>query len=197
MRYAVLICFFWTAAFALANPIVTLTLDSSVGYGAPAGTPDPDSCLSSDCVLFSGTITDLGDPDTDTPGVYYSYTLVGLPYTAGSPDFDNELTLDTYFSPPGLMSGDPASATDGNPQNIYYGPIFAVDIPAGTPNGVYTDIVNIDFENLDTGNITTLSQTVTVVIPEPGGAGLLLAGLLPFAAGRGARCKRRSSEASQ
>jgi hypothetical protein len=182
---------------AHANPIITFTLDSNIGYGAPAGNPDPDTCLPSNCVLFTGTLTDFGDPATDITGVYYSYDAVSFPYTADAPAFANVLTLDTYLSPPGLMSGDPNSAMDGNPQNVYTGPIFEVDIPEGTPSGIYTDIVDIDFTNLDTGATTTVSQIATVVVvPEPLPIRLSFAGLLAFAVWRGVRRKWRSSEAS-
>src|SRR5271165_6231222 len=79
---------------------LTLTLDSYIGYGAAALTPpDPNMCLSPNCVLFTGTMY---DTDTDD-----SYLLIGAPYTnaADMTDFAGVLSLDNT-SPTGLLGGD-------------------------------------------------------------------------------------------
>ena len=162
-------------AVAHADPIVTLTLDSNNGYGAPTGlNPEPGPpCMAPNCVLFTGTITDYGDPLTDNIGGsgYYSYDLVSVAYTLNSDPtiFSGPLTFD-YTAPVGLMSGDPNAGDgdgltgDGNPQDIYTGPIFGVDIPTGTPDGIYQATVYIDFTNLDTNVTSTLSESVEVIL---------------------------------
>ena len=186
---------------------LTLTLDSNIGYGGPTNLPpDPNTCLSPNCVLFTGTLTDNDvDPQPDN---YPSFLYIGIPYTdaADTITFDSVLSLDN-IAPTGVLSGDTLWASDesSNPPNTYSGPIFGVDIPVGTPDGVYEDMVNLDItpyaynandEMYEAGSVFTVSEQVTVVIPEPSTAGCLFAGLAALAAWCGVKRKWRSSEAS-
>jgi hypothetical protein len=179
---------------------LAFTLDSYIGYGMPTSlNPDPDSCLPPNCVLFTGTLTDNDvDPQPDTNP---SYLGIGTPYTDASDmvTFDGVLSLDNV-APTGVLSGDTEWATDGllNPANTYSGPIFGVDIPTGTPAGVYVDAVNLDIYPTNGNSQFTVSATVTVVVaPEPAVAGLMLGGLAALATWWGVRRKWPSLEASR
>ena len=93
---------------AYATPVITFSLDSNIGYGAPAGSPDPDTCLPSNCVLFTGTSTDFGDSATDMAGFYYSFDAVSFPYTADAPAFSEfSDTWILYFAAWPDECGDP------------------------------------------------------------------------------------------
>jgi hypothetical protein len=191
------------AAFPANADELTFTLDSYTGFGLPTSlNPDPDTCRPPNCVLFTGTLT---DSDIDgTPDLNPSYLLISVPYTGDAPftdsadqfNFAGILLLDN-LAPPGLFSGDTDYATDGllNPPNTFTGAVFGVDIPSGTPLGVYQDTVRLDVTPTNGNNPFTVSAVVTVVVaPEPAPAGLLLGGLAVLAVGYGVKRKWRSSE---
>jgi hypothetical protein len=178
---------------------LTFFLNSYVGYGEATSVNPSGSagfCVSSNCVLFTGTLTDNDvDPSPDTNP---SNLLIFSPYTsaADSVTFDGALMLDNT-APLSDLSGDTNYATDGllNPPNTYSGPIFGIDIPVGTPVGVYVDAVNLDIFPTNGNSPFTVSADVTVVVaPEPAAAGLLLGGLAVLA---GVKRKWRSFAASR
>jgi hypothetical protein len=181
---------------------LTFTLDSYIGYGNPTSqNPDPNSCLPPNCVLFTGTLTDNDvDPQPDNSP---SYLSVGLPYTdaADMVTFDGVLSLDNTAPAIGVLSGD-TNPLDLQPPTMESGPVFGVDIPVGTPWGLYIDTVNIDITPTNGNNPFTVSAQVTVVVvPEPSAASCLFAGLAVLAAcwgvRRGVFNKWRFSEASR
>jgi hypothetical protein len=178
------------------------TLDSCTGYGmATNQNPDPDTCLPPNCVLFTGELIDNDvDPQPDTSP---SYLIIGNPYTDASDmvTFDGVLSLDNIEPTYGVLSGD-TNPADLQPPTMESGPIFGVDIPAGTPVGVYVDTVNLDIYPTNGNSQFTVSAQVTVVVvPEPSAASSLFAGLAALAAWSGVKCgvkrKWRSSEASR
>jgi hypothetical protein len=188
VSFAALAVLALAAATAQADEL-TFTLDSYIGYGSATNLdPDPNSCLPPNCVLFTGTLTD-NDVDLQ-PDNNPSYLSISTPYTDASDmvTFDGVLSLDN-IAPTGILSGDTEWATDGllNPPNTYpdtypdSGPIFGIDIPAGTPEGVYTDTVYLDITPTNGNDPFTVSATVTVIIPEPAAAGLMLGGLAALA----------------
>jgi len=126
---------------------------------------------------------------------------ISTPYT-DAPDtitFDGILSLDN-IAPTGVLSGDTEWATDGflNPPNTYSGQIFGIDIPSGTPVGVYEDTVNLDIYPTNGNSQFTVSAQVTVVVtPEPSAASCLFAGLAALAAWCGVKRKWPSFEASR
>lgn len=185
----------WISVTAQADEL-TYSLVSNVGYGSATGqNPDPDFCAPPNCVLFTGTLMDNDvDPSLDTNPTYLG---ISTPYTAAADmtDFALVLSIDNV-APTGVLSGDTNYATDnlGNPPNIYQGPIFGVDIPAGTPVGDYVDAVYLEIYPTNGNSPFTVSQTVdVVVIPEPSALWLSLAGLVLLVAWRGLLCGRRFS----
>lgn len=190
---------------AYGNPIVpdlTIALDSSLGSGyGTSGNPLPGFCVQPNCVLFTGTLT---DNDVDLSFMQITdielSTLTPTPATGGL-TLDNSLFFDNSS---GYLVGDPAWANDGDAdfglQNYYSGPLFGIDIENLTTPGFYEGTVTISTMGgtNDTGSGQTFTQSFTVeVTPEPAAAGLLLAGLLPFAAWRGVKRKWRSFAASR
>ena len=189
---------------ALADPIgdVKFSLDSLTGAGyVPEIAPDADTCLGVGCVLFTGTLTNTDDDPTDT----FPMMLTGISVAFAFGPANNFLSVDnTFYEDVPLLSTDPDYNSDslGNPPDTYSGDLFGIDIAPGAVPGVYSGTVTIAGEGgLGDENYSgfTISQdtTVTVLAPEPGGAGLLLAGLLSFTMWRGAKLKWRSSEASR
>jgi hypothetical protein len=180
---------------AQANEL-TFTLDSYIGYGMATGqNPDPNSCLAPNCVLFTGTLTDNDvDPQPDN---FPSYLGIGTPYTdaVDMMTFDGVLSLDNIAPADGVLSGD-TNPGDLQPPTFESGPIFGVDIPAGTPLGVYVDTVNLDITPTNGNSPFTVSAQVTVVVaPEPSAAGCLLAGLAALAVWCGVKRRWPSFEA--
>ena len=195
-----ILSFLTFAALPVQASELTFTLDSDIGYGTPTSmNPDPSTCLPPNCVLFTGTLTDNDvDPQPDNNP---SYLFIGTPYTDASDmlTFDGVLSLDN-IAPIGTLSGDTECANDGfaNPANTYSGPIFGVDIPAGTPAGVYVDAVNLDITPTNGNSLFTVSAEVTVVVvaPEPSAVRCLFAGLAAMAAWWGVKRRWPSFEAS-
>jgi len=123
---------------------LTFTLDSNTGSGSATDLP-PDAnppCISSNCIIFTGTLT---DNDSDSSLLFLVGVSIAFSVSNPSTGF---LSIDNTFDfdVPGVLSGDPAYATDnsGNPANRYTGPIFGIDIAPGTPAGVYSGAVTID-----------------------------------------------------
>lgn len=188
----------FASAPAYGDSDLTFTLDSGIGSGASTNlSPDADTCLPPNCVLFSGT---LFDTDTDLSDLY----LTDISVAFSSNPASGALTVDNTFydDVPGVLSGDPNYATDnlGNPPNSYSGPIFGIDIAPETTVGVYTGTVTIDGlggTNDPEYNGFTVSANITVVVtPEPAAGGLALVGLAAFAA-RGRVIRWHSSAASR
>jgi hypothetical protein len=176
---------------------LTFELDSYIGYGmATSLNPDPNSCLPPNCVLFTGTLTDNDvDPQPDSNP---SLLGIGLPYTDAADliDFDGVLSLDNV-APIGGLSGDANYGADLTFPTQYVGPIFGIDIPAGTPAGVYVDAVNLDITPTNGNSLFTVSAQVTVVVtPEPSAASYLFAGLAAMAACCGVKRLWHSFKAS-
>jgi len=181
------VVFVLAAAQAFGDSDMTFTLLTNIGSGLSMDlSPDPGPpCLPPSCVLFTGTLTDT-DVDTDPsyPDMVFSTISVAFSTnpTSGLLSIDNTFydAVD-YFS--GILSGDPNYATDnlGNPPNTYTGPLFGIDIAPGTTLGSYTGSVTINVAGgLDDPNYGgfTVTQGITVnVVPEPGAAGLSLAGV--------------------
>jgi hypothetical protein len=183
------------AAVSACADDLTFSLNSSFGSGYSTNLPpDSDTCLQPNCVLFAGTLT---DNDTDQSFIFLND--IGVVFSTdpavGSLAIDN-----TFFDEvPGVLSGDPDFADDGNPANTYSGPIFGIDIAPGTAAGTYQGLVTIDAVG-GTGdpndNGFTVQQNITVeVTPEPNAGSLLFAGVVSFALWRGVRRKWLSCEA--
>lgn len=192
-----------TAAFGQVGDL-SFTLNSYFGAAtAPNSAPDPGALCSIEpgCVPFGGTLM-----DTDTDDSVMSLNSIGVVFSTNPAA--GGLTLDNTFyeDVPGALSGDPNYATDnsGNPPNEYSGPIFGIDIAPGTTPGLYMGTVTIygvggDGDPNDQGFAVSpsLSQQITVdVVPEPGGASLVLAGLAALGLWYGFKGKWHSSEAS-
>lgn len=196
---AFLVAMLTLAASQASASDLTLTLNSAIGFGVPTNLPpDADSCLQPNCVLFTGTLT---DADTDDSFIF----LNSISVSAFAPTpASGLLTIDNTFydDVPGILSGDPNYAADGNPSNTYTGPIFGIDIAPRTAPGVYDAVVTLfaaggTGDPNDNGFQIEESIQVDVVAPEPASAALFFAGLLPFAIWRGAKHKWRSSEVSR
>jgi len=181
-----ILSFLTFAALPAQASELTFTLDSDIGYGTPTSmNPDPSTCLPPNCVLFTGTLTDNDvDPQPDNNP---SYLFINTPYTDASDmlTFDGVLSLDNT-APIGALSGDANYAADLNPPTQYMGPIFGIDIPAGTPLGVYVDAVNLDISPSNGNSMFTVSaEVIFVVAPEPSAASYLFAGLAAMGVGYG------------
>jgi hypothetical protein len=174
------------SATAFGDLMVTLT-PSTVVYPPSS---DPAQCQlngTAPCVVFSGTLT-----DTDTDGSLLYLESAAINFTV--PGDASYFTLDnTFFSDvPGVLSGDPNWATDGNPfANTYTGPIFGVDIAPSTPVGTYVETIVISAAGGTDDpllNGFTVDEAFTVIVtPEPTSGLTMVGGLLVMAALRRAR----------
>jgi hypothetical protein len=97
-------------------------------------------------------------------------------------DFAGFLSLDNIAPTDLVLSGD-SNVDDLNPPTSESGPVFGIDIPVGTPFGVYEDTVYLDITPTNGNPVFTVSAEVTVdVVPEPATPVLLFGGLAALAA---------------
>jgi len=201
MRSSIVTLLFTTVSLA-AIPAYGSDLSFVLNPATEGGTPtnlnaDADSCLPTNCALFTGVLT---DNDTDESTISLNNFAINISLSFSSTPASGLLSIDNSFGDlvPGTLIGDPSS--DFIP-NSYSGPIFGIDIAPGTSVGSYSGVVTIiaaggtndpDFDGF------TVTQPFTVVVaPEPAAATLLFAGLLPFAVWLGVRRQWRSSEVSR
>jgi hypothetical protein len=173
------------------------------GYSTSTG-PDADcySVPQANCVLFTGTLTDL---DNDPAAfLFFDQFPAGIQVVFSNSPASGSLTLDNTFYNvvPGLLSGDPDWAADGFPADTYSGPIFGIEIAPNTSPGIYSGTVTIGASGGDddpNGNGFTVQEnfTVDVLSPEPGAFTLLFAGLLPLVGWLTMKRKWRSPASSR
>jgi hypothetical protein len=186
------------AVFPTHADELILTLNSYTGSGMPTSlNPDPDTCLAPNCVLFTGTLT---DTDVDLqPDLNPTFLSIGFPYTAAADgiDFAGLLSLDNIAPDSLVLSGD-TNADDLNPPTSESGPVFGIDIPVGTPLGVYEDTVFLDITPSNGNPVFTVSADVTVdVAPEPATPVLLFGALVVLASRCGVNRKWPSVQTSR
>ncbi len=179
----------WKALIFLLLPLLAapafgdliFTLDPAIESGMPGDT-DPFG------VVFDGTLT-----DTDMSGNLLFLNDIDVTFT---PPADSYLSADPNFffnNVPGVLDG-----TGNNADPSYTGPIFEVDIAPDTPPGAYGSPLTTDLTItiLGGGDPSALNSLATQsfevdVTPEPGVAGLTIAGLL----GLGILNRRRRAKA--
>lgn len=208
MRSSIFASFIAVLALAAAPAYagdLTFTLDSNTGSGIPTSlNPDPDSCLPSNCVLFTGTLANTDNDSVPNDPFYPYMALSSIGAVFSSSPASGALTIDNTFyeDVPGVLSGDSSYAGDGNAPDTYSGSIFGIDIARGTSPGVYTGTVTIDaeggYDDPDYNGFTVTEDiTVDVLAPEPEAGSLALGGLLALALSFGLKRKWDSSEASR
>jgi hypothetical protein len=128
-----------------------------------------------DCVIFSGTISFTTDQD-------YFVNDIQIAMNPADPDGGADVAgNDNYFfvNVPGTFG------PDGITSGSYSGGLFEIDVAPNTPAGLYSGTVTLQATDSIGDPITgpAIVQNFQVdVIPEPGMATLMLAGLAPLVA---------------
>jgi hypothetical protein len=172
-------------AIPASADLLVFNLDQGAISTLPGGAFDPtcQNLATLACVIFSGTISFTPDQD-------YFLDDIQIAISLANPDGGADVTgNDNYFfdNVPGTFG--PAGVASGS----YSGGLFEIDVDPSAPSGVYNGTATLVATDSIGASITgpDIVQSFQVdVIPEPGMATLMFAGLASLAV-MGRRYRRK------
>jgi len=164
-------------AIPASADLIIFTLDQDALSSLPGGVFNAacQNLATLDCVIFSGAISFTTDQD-------YFVNDIQIAMNPANPDGGADVTgNDNYFfvNVPGTFG------PDGITSGSYSGGLFEIDVAPNTPSGVYNGTATLEATDSSGDPITgpSIVQSFQVdVIPEPGMATLMFAGLASLVA---------------